>query len=668
MARSEEEKLVFTLEAKVNAFEKALARQKKVVNDTSNVIEGRFKKLSNNISTSVSGAVERANNVLGKLGVGAIGITSLAAVAKEAVGAVLDMGKAARTAGVDFKTFQELTFAASQSRVEVDALTDGLKELQLRGDEFAKTGQGSAAEAFKRIGMNASSVAVALKDPAQMLETVIEKIKQLDRAAQLRVLDEMFGGQAAEQFVGFLDKGASKISDLRSEARSLGAVLDEEALKKAEELNREWDKMATLVGSRVKTAALGVAEVVAGMVTKLESFSKTLGDLGNSSVFTTFGNMLGVDMSKKYKLVPGQGIVEDTGGGPTTPKSSRSPTGGRLPSATDIMKGALIDQRINNAFDTSGGSYSPKDAGSTSKQASAYKQLTDNVNEHVKVLKAQYEAQAGLNPLVDDFGFAAEKAAMKQQLLAAAQESGVKVTPQLEDEIDKLATSYANASAAGEILQQSQDKIRERAEEMVELQKDVTRGIIDGFTSGAKAADIFADALKKVGDRLINDVLDSVFKVNGAAGGGGGFLSGLLSFFGGGQMGIAKSGGIGLYSSGGYTGPGGKNQAAGVVHKGEVVFSQDDVRRAGGVGAVEAMRRGLRGYAKGGPVSMPSLPSRASGAVAGPSVTYAPVIDARGADTAAVARLEQAMAKDRAEFRAKVVETVNWANKRRFTQ
>lgn len=49
---------------------------------------------------------------------------------------------------------------------------------------------------------------------------------------------------------------------------------------------------------------------------------------------------------------------------------------------------------------------------------------------------------------------------------------------------------------------------------------------------------------------------------------------------------------IGGFSEGGYTGPGGKYEAAGVVHKGEVVWSQADIRRAGGVSTVEAMRKG----------------------------------------------------------------------------
>ena len=65
------------------------------------------------------------------------------------------------------------------------------------------------------------------------------------------------------------------------------------------------------------------------------------------------------------------------------------------------------------------------------------------------------------------------------------------------------------------------------------------------------------------------------------------------------------------FSDGGYTGNGGVYEPAGVVHKGEVVWSQRDVARAGGVGAVEAMRRGLRGYADGGAVGY-QLPAAVS--------------------------------------------------------
>ncbi|MDC5273879.1 tape measure protein [Acinetobacter baumannii] len=45
------------------------------------------------------------------------------------------------------------------------------------------------------------------------------------------------------------------------------------------------------------------------------------------------------------------------------------------------------------------------------------------------------------------------------------------------------------------------------------------------------------------------------------------------------------------FAEGGYTGSGGKYEPAGIVHKGEVVWSQEDIRRWGGVGLVENMRK-----------------------------------------------------------------------------
>lgn len=48
----------------------------------------------------------------------------------------------------------------------------------------------------------------------------------------------------------------------------------------------------------------------------------------------------------------------------------------------------------------------------------------------------------------------------------------------------------------------------------------------------------------------------------------------------------------GGFSEGGYTGDGGKYQPAGIVHKGEVVFSQKDIARLGGVDVVEKLRLG----------------------------------------------------------------------------
>ncbi|WP_416204261.1 phage tail length tape measure family protein [Xanthomonas euvesicatoria] len=99
-----------------------------------------------------------------------------------------------------------------------------------------------------------------------------------------------------------------------------------------------------------------------------------------------------------------------------------------------------------------------------------------------------------------------------------------------------------------------------------------------------------------------------------------GITSLLGGVFGGGQVGAVQREAIPLqgWDTGGYTGPGGKFQPAGVVHKGEGVLSQRDIASIGGPAAFLSMLgaiRSGRGYAAGGLVGNAVAPSgrRASG-------------------------------------------------------
>lgn len=234
----------------------------------------------------------------------------------------------------------------------------------------------------------------------------------------------------------------------------------------------------------------------------------------------------------------------------------------------------------------------------------------------------------------------------------------IQLSPDKIAAIEQESAAYARQSEALRKAQEEQQKLNE----WNNVARDATRGFIDDLIHGESAADAFAGALSRIADALLDDVLNSIFKVNSAAGGSGGLLSSILGIFGGGsQWSGIQSGSItgGLFSEGGFTGPGGKYQPAGIVHKGEVVWSQADVARAGGVGAVEALRKG---YANGGPVgvSVPSVPSLRSlgSASQSPVINFAPVIDARGADSAAVARIDASLQRTQRDLKATILSTV----------
>lgn len=128
------------------------------------------------------------------------------------------------------------------------------------------------------------------------------------------------------------------------------------------------------------------------------------------------------------------------------------------------------------------------------------------------------------------------------------------------------------------------------------------RAAIDGELGG-----FFENLADRFTDRMLENLADNLFDIfsdamKGMSGGGSGFMGSLMKLIPG-------------FSEGGYTGPGGVHEAKGVVHGGEVVWSQKDVARAGGVAVVEAMRKGMRGYAAGG-VVMPSVIPRLNASMA----------------------------------------------------
>ncbi|KQS84120.1 hypothetical protein [Rhizobium sp. Leaf386] len=121
---------------------------------------------------------------------------------------------------------------------------------------------------------------------------------------------------------------------------------------------------------------------------------------------------------------------------------------------------------------------------------------------------------------------------------------------------------------------------------------------LDRVTTSALSANqglgTFGGGLNQIGSAL------SQFPAapQGGGGGGGGLFGWLGSLLSGpfvpngAQATFAAGGGIGLWSDGGFTGYGGKNDPAGIVHRGEVVWSQADIARIGGVAAADAIRRG----------------------------------------------------------------------------
>nr|WP_236772315.1 D-alanyl-D-alanine carboxypeptidase family protein [Agrobacterium tumefaciens] len=83
-------------------------------------------------------------------------------------------------------------------------------------------------------------------------------MQQLDRAAQIRIADELFGGTGGERFVELLSRGADGIRETIAEAHKLGAVMSDEMIARADELDRKFNKIGTTVSTFTKQAVVGL--------------------------------------------------------------------------------------------------------------------------------------------------------------------------------------------------------------------------------------------------------------------------------------------------------------------------------------------------------------------------------------------------------------------------
>lgn len=269
---NDEQRLVVSLEARMNKYEKDMTRARNATNDNFKKMEGRARQSAANMEKSMSKAsasiASKLEGMFAPLMAGGAvvaGVGGAALAFREIANSVAEVDREARKAGVTSKVWQQWTQVATATGMSIDGMTDALKELNIRGDEFAKTGKGSAEEAFQRLGYSAVDVAQKLKDPSRFMDEIIAKLQQMDAAAQTRILDEVFGGTGAEEMAKVLGLSVTEIQKIRSEAATFTA----EQIEAAKKIDREFATMwrnFTVYAKQAAVEGVNVASKIIGYI------------------------------------------------------------------------------------------------------------------------------------------------------------------------------------------------------------------------------------------------------------------------------------------------------------------------------------------------------------------------------------------------------------------
>ncbi|EIF8778012.1 phage tail tape measure protein [Escherichia coli] len=218
-------------------------------------------------------------------------------------------------------------------------------------------------------------------------------------------------------------------------------------------------------------------------------------------------------------------------------------------------------------------------------------QLQDSSIKFIQQQKAATEALAKTRGLSErEAARAAERAKVEADYLAKGGKEG---DPQLTAMMDALDNRYKEEDAKrADWLAGAKNAFAEYGEEAMNMYDNVgniasqalnglSQQMTDFLTTGQAS---FKDFAKSIISMIVEMITKMVIfnSISGMMGGSTWTMGSLMSGF----------------SSGGYTGDGGKYDPAGIVHKGEFVFTKEATQRIG----ARNLYRLMRGYANGGSV------------------------------------------------------------------
>lgn len=500
-------------------------------------------------------------------------------------------------------------------------------------------GGGALVQYFTELLTGSEEAETSLKEQEKIIRSVAERwgdaipplkeyVENLDRAKEVADVQETGAVVAAQQWeivrdavAGFVEEQEALISVLNAASNATGSQRTD-----ISDLGSAWldlqqkvkDGTATQEDfDRVRAAATRAAATTG--VDELEAFGTQLGIL-NAQIDGPLAKLqqLQTLMSGQARMLDprtwrGAGLTPSEDGNIQNP-GFMTPEEGPFPARRPLIE-------LEGLPETGGRKGRGRDA-----EAERIKREKEAVVE----LIAQLEHEQSLIGMT-----AAERAeanALRRAGSAATDEQRAKISALVE-------ATYAEREA----IKASEEAMRD----LQDIAADVLGGLVDDLRRGVSGANLLANALSRVADRI----LDSAFDFSGATGGKGkGLFGGVII--------------PGILHKGGVAGRHGYGHGRAVPSS---VFSGAQRYHSGTMGAGgPSLRPGeVPAILERGEIVLPKG-SRVGGTT--PSITFAPQIDARGASAEAVARLEAAMDKQQRDFAANVLTTMRKARKTRDWQ
>jgi hypothetical protein len=470
-------------------------------------------------------------------------LTRLPGIVGDVISSVGDLADAAQKAGASAESLPVLRGALEQNGGAAESADKALQAFNVRVGNFANTAGGPAADAIKSLGIAIRDAGGHLKSNDALFREVIDKLAAIPDVSRRAAL-------AAELF------GKQAGPDLAGVIAIGTKGLDEQS-QRMRDLGQIMSNEAVAAGDRLDD--------------KFAEISRTISTRFKTAVVSAAEGI--------YDLIDSFRALDQ--------RTSLAGLSDQLGKVQAEM-GAIVDT-LNTGSGMSGGmSWLREKLGYATAEQEAAKLKARLVELH-RQESAILNRIAELNqpterpaPHNDSLGFSGENAPKPIDF----PKGGLDLRPAIAANTDAV-DAFNNALRTSE-----------------QLATDFTSGFVEDLRNGASFVDSLTKAFGRLADQLVEMALNNAVKgLIGSLFGATAFAKAPLG---------AARGGVGLgfgalYDVGGFTGAGGKHDVAGLVHKGEFVFSAPAVRKLG-VGNLDALHRQMRGFSDGGYVGGAAIP------------------------------------------------------------
>lgn len=158
---------------------------------------------------------------------------------KEAIEYGNRLQKTSQSIGIATSALQELQYAGRLADLSAEEMSQSIGLLSRKMQE-AKNGSEETAKAFKGIAYKDGD---KLKNTDEVLGSIADKFEKMPDGAEKTALAMQLFGRAGKQMIPLLNKGSEELDKMRQEARDLGLVLGDDAVKASEELNDNLERL-----------------------------------------------------------------------------------------------------------------------------------------------------------------------------------------------------------------------------------------------------------------------------------------------------------------------------------------------------------------------------------------------------------------------------------------